>query len=232
MKVHLKTGLAIAALALSCSLAFAQADIPPEAPPQPSGAQSGSQPGRPMPATRPMNRAQFGRGREGFRQGRFSGMGGMRSARTGFAFLRLLNNPEFRQQVGVTSEQAAALRKDFSDFRKAQIRERADLEIKRIDLQDLLSAEQPDRAAIDSKLEEISASRLSLEKSRADLRLTLKSAISPEQREKMRQWCRDRLRQRGPFRRGGQDFRRGGQGGPPPSGGASGNGPGGASPNL
>jgi len=37
--------------------------------------------------------------------------------------------------------------------------------VKRVDLKDLLEADKPDRAAIDSKLQEISTARLALEKS-------------------------------------------------------------------
>ena len=47
-------------------------------------------------------------------------------------------------------------------FRKTQIRNSADLQIKRMDLDDLLSADKPDRSAIDSKLQKIGAAQIAL----------------------------------------------------------------------
>src|ERR1039458_6401036 len=102
-----------------------------------------------------------------------------------FGLARLLDDPAIRQQIGITAEQAATIRQQESDFRKTEIRDRADLEVKRIDLKDLLEADKPDRAAIDSKLGEISAARLALEKSAIGYRLTMRDAISPTQREKL-----------------------------------------------
>jgi Spy/CpxP family protein refolding chaperone len=106
----------------------------------------------------------------------------------------LLNDPSTRQQVGITDEQAATIRKQEADFRKTAIRDRADLEVQRIDLKQLLAADKPDRAAINGKLQEISAAQLSLQKSAIDYRLTMRDAITPAQREKLRQLMRDRWR--------------------------------------
>jgi Spy/CpxP family protein refolding chaperone len=134
-----------------------------------------------------------------------------------FGIARLLNDPAIRQQVGITAEQAATIRQQESDFRKTQIRDRADLQVKRIDLKDLLAADKPDRAAIDSKLQEISAAQLALEKSAIDYRLTMRDAISPAQREKLRQLMSDRQRcGGGPARPGPQGAGRKGQRGPAP----------------
>jgi len=121
-----------------------------------------------------------------------------------FGLSRLLNDPAIRQQVGITDEQVAAIRKQVSDFRKTEIRNRADLQVKRIDLRDLLAAEKPDRAAINAKLQEISSAQLALEKSRIDFRLNMRDAITPAQREKLRQLMSDRWRRGGPSRWGGQ----------------------------
>jgi Spy/CpxP family protein refolding chaperone len=121
-----------------------------------------------------------------------------------FGLARLLNNPEIREKVGITAEQAAKIRQDETEFRKAEIRNRADLEVKRIDLENLLSAEKPDRAAIDAKLQEISAARLTLEKSAVHFRLNMREAITPAQREKLHQLMSKRWRHEGgPGRPGG-----------------------------
>jgi len=106
------------------------------------------------------------RGRWG--QGDRMGMRGPGRGAGEFGLSRVLNDPAIREQLGVTAEQVAKIRQQESDFRKAEIRNRADLEVKRIDLNDLLAADKPDRAAIDSKLQEISTAQLAVEKSRID----------------------------------------------------------------
>src|SRR5271165_3121971 len=109
------------------------------------------------------------------------GMGrhGMGEGPRGFGLARVLNDPEVRQQIGVSADQAAKIRQQESDFRKAQIRNRAELEIKRMDLHDLLSAEKPDRSAIDAKLQEISAAQLTVEKAEVGHHLDMRDALTP-----------------------------------------------------
>ena len=111
-----------------------------------------------------------------------------------FGLGRLLNDPNVRQQLGITADQAAKIRQQESDFRKTEIRNRADLEIKRMDLNDLLSADKPDRSAINSKLQEVSAAQLALEKSAIDFRLTMRDVLTPAQRQKLQQMMRQRRR--------------------------------------
>lgn len=115
------------------------------------------------------------------RDGPHRGGMGRQDARLG----QLLEDPAVRQQLGVTTEQAAKIRQQESDFRKAEIRNAADLRIKRMDLDDLLAADKPDRAAIDKKLQEISAAQLALERSAVDYSLTMREALTPAQRQRL-----------------------------------------------
>ena len=136
-----------------------------------------------------------------------------------FGLAQLLSDPSVRQQLGVTADQAAKIRQQESDFRKAEIRNRADLQIKRMDLEDLLSADKPDRSAIDSKLQEIGASQIALEKSAIDNRLNMQDALTPVQRQKLEQMM-TQWRQPAPggtsAPRGPQGVGRGGRGTVPP----------------
>ena len=116
-----------------------------------------------------------GQGMRGMGMGQEAGLG------------RLLSDPTVRQQVGVTADQAAKIRQQESDFQKAQIRNKADLQIKRLDLNDLLSTEKPDRAAIDSKVQEIGAAQTAIEKSAIDNTLNMREALTPAQRQKLQQ---------------------------------------------
>jgi Spy/CpxP family protein refolding chaperone len=108
-----------------------------------------------------------------------------------------------REKLGITAEQTAKIRLQTSEFRKAQIRGRADLEVKRLELNELLAADNPDRAAINKKLEEISAVQLARRKSEVDYRLKMRDALTSEQRQKL-QHMREEFRHRGPEGRGPQ----------------------------
>jgi Heavy-metal resistance len=125
---------------------------------------------------------------------------------------RLLSDPDIRQQVGISADQVAKIKQQESDFRKAEIRDRAELQVKRIELRDLLSADQPDRAAIDSKLQEISAAQLTLEKAAVDNRLNMRQALTPAQRDKLRQLMRQRRHPEAGGNAGARGPRRGGTG--------------------
>jgi Spy/CpxP family protein refolding chaperone len=209
MGIYSKTAFAVLVLALGCTPLLAQDGVA-DPPPAHQGARDGFGSHRgPMDSGRDQ-------GGWGHRHGDFD-RGGRRGHRhSGFA--RLLNDPSIRQQVGITDEQAATIRKQEADFRKTEIRDHADLEVKRIDLKELLAADKPDRAAINAKLQEISTAQLSLQKSAIDYRLTMRDAITPAQREKLRELMRDRWQRDGRGRPGPQgEGRRGprGQGSAP-----------------
>jgi Spy/CpxP family protein refolding chaperone len=223
MDIRSKSALAVLALALICSPILAQ-DDPPGPPAEQQTHPDGFGPRGHMRSMGPMERRGGG---GGWGQGdrmemRGPGRGGARE----FGLSRVLNDPDIREKVGVTTEQVAKIRQQESDFRKAEIRNRADLEVKRIDLNDLLAAEKPDRAAIDSKLQEISTAQLALEKSRIDYRLNMRDALTPAQRQKLRDAMKER-RQRGDGSRprGPQGAGRGGQRGPAPPPNAQGQAP-------
>ena len=135
-------------------------------------------------------------------------------ARLGLA--GLVSNPRVRERLGITPEQASKIRQEEMGFRKAQIRNRADLEVERLELAELLAADHPDRTAIDKKLREISNAQLAVEKSRIDHRLALREALTPEQRDKLKQMFSELRGQRA--ERGFGRFGPGGPGGAGPRG--------------
>jgi len=147
MGIYSKTAFAALALALSCTPLLAQ-DGSADSTPAHQGLRDGYGSRRQMSWGK--DRGGWGHRHGGFR----------RDGRTGHrhsGFARLLNDPAIRQQAGITDEQAATIRKQQLDFRKTEIRGRADVEIRRMELKDLLAADKPDRAAINAKLQEISA---------------------------------------------------------------------------
>jgi hypothetical protein len=222
-----KAALIALALMLSCSPIFAQGDLP-DSPSDNHGAPDGLGPraymhrdGRGRDAGdwgRGRDGGDWGRGSEGFGRDGRSDMRGRGMEGREFGLGRLLSDPDVRQRLGVSAEQANKIRQQESDFRKTEIRGRADVEVKRLDLRDLLAADKPDRAAIDAKLQEISTARLDLEKSAVDERLNMREALTPAQREKLRQMMQERRQMRGG--KGPQGARPNGQRGhapPPPS---------------
>lgn len=197
MEIYSKAALAVLAVALSSAPVLAQ-DDPQDSPPDQQMAREGFGPAVPLqPGDPGEEQGQWGQRHDGFGGGDHMGMRGFGRRRGEFGLARLLNDPAIREKLGITAEQVGAIRKQESDFRKAEIRERADLEVKRVDLKDLLDADKPDRAAIDSKLQEISTARLALEKSAVHFRLTMREAITPEQREKLHQLMSERWRHEG-----------------------------------
>lgn len=113
-----------------------------------------------------------------------------------FMLAQLVNNPIFRERIGMTPEQAQKIRTETFDFRKAEIRNHADLKVKYLELGQLLSATTPDRIAIDNKLAEISATRLTQAKAAVNFHLDMRAALTPDQKLKLQQMRQEFFRHR------------------------------------
>jgi periplasmic protein CpxP/Spy len=189
MEIKSRIAAGILALAVSCSGAIAQGQggqgqNPP--PPSEQGQMQGPPGG---PGGRSFMRQGVGPMGPGGPMGRRGrGMGGR-----GFGGGGFLNNPAMRQRLGITSDQAAKIHQQDLDFQKSQIRNRADLDVKRIELNELLAADNPDRSAINAKLQEVSAAQMASEKAGIDNRLALRDVLTPAQRTQLQQ-----LRTNGP----------------------------------
>jgi Spy/CpxP family protein refolding chaperone len=277
MGIKSKTILAMSALAVCATLAFAQSST--QAPPPPQQGQDQGQGMRrqgPPPGGRGMmgqsmngemgngmrgrmmrvhrrramrrrmirrhmrNGVAFGRGPMGMQPGMDRGMGpgmgqgmgrgmgtGMGMGRgmgqgmgpgRGAGLTHLVNDPAMRERLGITSEQAAKITSQQTEFQKAGVQNRATLEIKHMELQQLMSSDKPDRAAVDKKLAEISAAQLAQQQTNVHHQLDMKTALTPDQQAKLHQWMESEHPGMGPG--GPQGMGRGGRGGrgpqPPP----------------
>jgi periplasmic protein CpxP/Spy len=105
----------------------------------------------------------------------------------GFGDAGLLNNPAIRQRLGITADQTAKIRQQDSDFEKSEIQARAVLQVKQIEMRDLLAAANPDHAAIDAKVQDVSAAQTALEKSAVDHGLAVRDILTPAQRQQLQQ---------------------------------------------
>jgi Spy/CpxP family protein refolding chaperone len=144
----------------------------------------------------------------------------------GMIMHRMLQNPAVRERMKITPEQMTRLQAQESAMAKSGIRSRADIQVKRMELAELIRSDKPDRTLIDRKLREVQDATFTAEKARIDNQLATREMFTPEQRqemEKMRGEFRGRMMQRGPGGPGdGGMMRRGprgeGQGGPRPMG--------------
>ncbi len=136
-------------------------------------------------------------GREG-QMGRFGehGMGWQRGSRHEFGggehLLRMAENPRVRQYLGLTDEQVARLHKIGIDQEKASVQARADLELRHIELRELLRADNPDHDAIMQKLDEVNALRGKMQKQQVETLLTARSVLTPEQVKKIKTFIESR----------------------------------------
>lgn len=206
----MRIGYSVAVSLLAASVAFAPAwaQDPQQAPPQSDpSAQAGAPPQAPMPGQGMQMRGRMGtqggmamrgemnprggvvwRSRTGhgrFAQMRSRRMNGRRGPMAGMFLARMVNDPHFRQRLGITDEQAQKIRQQTTEFRTSHIRSRADVQVGQVQLRALLAAQNPDRAAIDQKLEQISAAQLTERKQQVDYMLALRDALTPEQRQKL-----------------------------------------------
>lgn len=192
MRIQQKIGLMIMAAAISIPGAFGQSADQGSAPPLP--------PGRPAMMQRQMQRRSWNnggsrssargeRGRGFRRQGMRRGMN--RWGGRDMMLARIVRNPDMRQRLGITVDQAAKIQQETLEFRKTQIQNRANVQVQRVELASLLSADQPDRAAIDKQLDEISASQLAQTKAAINFHLTMRDALTPDQKQKLQQMRKD-----------------------------------------
>ena len=109
--------------------------------------------------------------------------------------------PSLAKQLGLTEEQQEKLRTLRTDARKNRIQSQADMRIKRLEMAELMRADEPDRAAIERKLDEVAAARKTQFLARLDHRNAMKEILTPEQFEKMKTLRRNFGHNRGRGRR-------------------------------
>ncbi|MDR5728023.1 MAG: periplasmic heavy metal sensor [Terriglobia bacterium] len=194
MRIHSKFALAVVTLGISLPLAFGQSSAPG---PAPAPLQSPAAPGGQQfqhPPMHPQRMDQRGPWNPRARERNHGHWNGMHRQ---FMLARLVSNPSMRERLGITPEQAQKIQSQTFNFQKTEINTGADLAVKRLELRQLLSAETPNRSAIDQKLSEISATRLAQEKAAVDFRLDMRTVLTPDQRQKLEQMRHDFFQHRG-----------------------------------
>jgi len=110
----------------------------------------------------------------------------------GFDRVRPVDEAQLQATLGIDAGQAESLRKLHSEQRKARVRNRADMEIARLELEELLAAETIDEKAVSAKVQVIADLQARALRERTDARIAVRKILTVEQERKLRQVQRSR----------------------------------------
>jgi Spy/CpxP family protein refolding chaperone len=110
----------------------------------------------------------------------------------GTGLLRMAGNPRVRQFLSLTDDQVARLHTIGVDAEKASVQNRADLQLRHIELRELMRADNPDQNAIMAKLDEVNALQGKIAKQRVQTLLSARSVLTPDQIKKLKTFMQNR----------------------------------------
>ena len=110
----------------------------------------------------------------------------------GMGLLHMAENPRVRQYLGLTDDQVKRLHGIAVDAEKASIQNRADLELRHLELRELLRADNPDHDAIMQKLDEANALQGKMEKQHVETMLSARGVLTPDQIKKVKTFMENR----------------------------------------
>jgi hypothetical protein len=99
--------------------------------------------------------------------------------------LALLDSDRVRTYLGLEAPQVERLRQIVLETEKANVKLRAEMELRRIELREALRADKPDRDEILKKVQELSDLRGGMMKHNVEAILAAKAVLSPEQQRKV-----------------------------------------------
>ena len=128
----------------------------------------------------------------------------------------ILHDGELAKEVGLSDEQAGALRNGFDAMRKEQIELKAKMELAAMEQARLMTAAEIDESGLMTAVEKTDAIRTEMAKLKVKSLLLVRKHVSPEQIKEIRETMRGKFAERMRQRRGGFGQGRGGpgQGGP------------------
>ena len=89
--------------------------------------------------------------------------------------------------LNLTKEQLDKIKKIRSSSQKSNIPLRSDIQLKQIELKDLMDADAPDKSAVAAKVKEIDALKTQIKLNRMNARIDCRNVLTKEQKEKMEQ---------------------------------------------
>lgn len=106
--------------------------------------------------------------------------------------LGLLDNQRFKTEIGLNDQQVDRLRQIVLDTQKSSIKTRADMQLRGIELREMLRSENPDRTTVLKKVQELSDLRGQMMKQNVEALLAAKTVLTPEQQKKVQSFMRGR----------------------------------------
>lgn len=109
---------------------------------------------------------------------------------------RLMLAMAMAEELELTEQQRDQLRQIRLSTQKEVIERRAKMRILRLELRELLRADQPDRKAIEEKTKQIGELRTQIDLARVNGRVSAKSVLTAEQKAKMKELRKRLVRRR------------------------------------
>lgn len=129
-------------------------------------------------------------------------MQGSPDAGPGNAVLEILR-PAVLKELAITAEQRQKLEDIRFNTEKESIQRRAAMQVRRMELQRLVDADNPDRAAVDRTIQEVAQEEAAIMRATINARLNAKAVLSAEQRAKLVQLRQNRLDRNRPLQGNG-----------------------------
>ncbi|MBL7996895.1 Spy/CpxP family protein refolding chaperone [bacterium] len=95
--------------------------------------------------------------------------------------------PGMPDDLNLTKDQAAKMKQIRNAARKQNIPLKGDMQLKQMELQDLMAMDSPDKNAIAVKVKEIDAIRTQIKLNKMNARIDCRNVLTKEQKEKMEQ---------------------------------------------
>lgn len=108
---------------------------------------------------------------------------------------RLLELPAVQKALVLTDEQRAKIEDISFNVRRAAIQQLAVLRVQRLELEHMMKADTPNRAAIDKKVQEVAQAQTTIMRARVNALMDLRDVLTKQQRDKMREFVLQRVQQ-------------------------------------
>jgi len=181
-KLWFAAAVAVAVVAFGAAWSLAQQ---PPAPPQP-----------PEPPVMVEEREfDFG-GPDFMDEGPGGGMGMMGRHARGMGFHQMGMDPAIREELGLTEEQVSKLHSLGFDAAKTGLRARTDMQIRRMELEELLQQDTPDKVELEKRIKALTEAQTALTRQRIEHRLAFRNVLTAEQRTKLRSLMHKRMAER------------------------------------
>ncbi len=131
-----------------------------------------------------------------------------------------VDGERLQAKLGIDASQAASLEQIHRDLQKAQVKSRADLQVARMELEELLAADTIDAKAVSAKVQAVTELQAKAFRERVDARLAVRKILTAQQAQQLRTLMRRHRRM--PRADRDRSMRRPGRGMKPPAGGDQG----------